>query len=254
MTKLRVDLNCDVGESFGRYELGEDAGLLAAVTSASIACGFHAGDPVTMRRTVRLAAGCGVAVGAHPGFPDLVGFGRRELHASPAEVEALVLYQVGALAAIVAAEGRELQHVKPHGALYNMAAQDRALADAIVRAVAAASPRLTLVGFSGTYLLDAGRAAGLNVASEVFADRAYETTGRLRDRASADAIVDDPDVVTKRVLVMVRDGLVPAVTGELVAVHADTVCIHGDTPGAASLAAALRQGLEDAGVEVAPMR
>lgn len=250
---LRIDLNCDVGESFGRYELGDDAGVLPHVTSANIACGLHAGDPSVMRRTVRLAARCGVAVGAHPGFPDLAGFGRRELHATPDEIEDLVLYQVSALAGVVAAEGGRLRHVKPHGALYNMASRDRALADAVARAVAAVSPRPTLVGLSGGRLLDAGRAAGLEVASEAFADRAYEASGALRPRSRPAAVVHDPAVVVERVVRMIRDGVVVAATGEQVGVRADTVCIHGDTPGAAALAAAVRSGLEAAGVKVAPL-
>ena len=250
MTQLRVDLNCDVGESFGRYALGDDEGVLPHVTSANVACGFHAGDPLIMRRTVRLAVRFGVAVGAHPGFPDLGGFGRRELQAGPDEVEAMVLYQVSALAGIVAAEGGRLRHVKPHGALYNMAARDRGLADAIARGVAAAGRGLILVGLSGTHLLDAGRAAGLDVASEAFADRAYEATGALRSRSLPGAVIGDPAAAVARVLQMLRQGAVTAVTGERVALQADTICIHGDTPGAVSLAAAVRDGLEAAGVAV----
>ena len=253
MTPLRVDLNCDVGESFGRYTLGDDEGILPHVTSANIACGFHAGDPVIMRRTVRLALRLGVAVGAHPGFPDLGGFGRRELRAGPDEVEAMVLYQVAALAGIVAAEGGRLRHVKPHGALYNMAARDRDLAAAIARGVAAAGPGLILVGLSGSRLLDAGRAAGLRVASEAFADRAYEADGALRSRTLPGAVIGDADAAVARVLQMIRDGAATAATGERVALRADTVCIHGDTRGAASLAAAVRAGLEAAGVAVTPL-
>ena len=251
MAQLRVDLNCDVGESFGRYALGDDEGILPHVTSANIACGFHAGDPVIMRRTVRLALRLGVAVGAHPGFPDLGGFGRRELHASPDEVEAMVLYQVSALAGIAAAEGGRLRHVKPHGALYNMAARDPRLAGAVARGVAAAGDGLILVGLSGSHLLDAGRAAGLAVASEAFADRAYEADGALRSRSLPGAVIGDADAAVARVLQMLRDGSVAAATGERVALRADTVCIHGDTPGAASLAAAVRAGLEAGGVAVA---
>ena len=252
MAQLRVDLNCDVGESFGRYTLGDDEGVLQHVTSANIACGFHAGDPIIMRRTVRLALRLGVAIGAHPGFPDLGGFGRRELHAAPDEVEAMVLYQVAALAGIVAAEGGRLQHVKPHGALYNMAAGDRALADAVARGVAAAGAELILVGLSGSRLLDAGRAAGLAVASEAFADRAYDGRGALLDRRLPGAVIGDADTAARRVLQMIREGAVTAVSGERVALRADTVCIHGDTPGAASLAATVRASLLAANVLVAP--
>ena len=251
MTNLRVDLNCDVGESFGQYQLGDDAGIMAAgVTSANVACGFHAGDPLVMRRTVQLAVRHGVAVGAHPGFPDLVGFGRREIHATPEEVEALVIYQIGALSGVVAAEGGRLRHVKPHGALYNMAARDRRLAEAVARGVRAVGTPLVLVGLSGSCLLEAGRQAGLTVASEVFADRAYDAKGRLRDRACSDAVLSDPRAVTQRVVEMVRDGCVSAVDGTQVAVAADTVCVHGDTPGAPTLVAALKASLERAGILV----
>ncbi len=189
-------------------------------------------------------------MGAHPGFPDMVGFGRREIHATPEEVEALVIYQVGALSGVVAAEGGRLRHVKPHGALYNMAARDRRLAEAVARGVRAVGMPLVLVGLSGSRLLDAGRQAGLAVASEVFADRAYDARGQLRDRAHADAVLSDPRAVTQRVVEMVRDGHVRAVDGTQVAVAADTVCVHGDTPGAPSLVAALKEGLERAGILV----
>ena len=253
MTRLQVDLNCDVGESFGPYTLGDDEAVMASVTSANIACGFHAGDPTVMRRTVRLAKRLGVAVGAHPGFPDVSGFGRRELHASPEEVEDLVLYQVAAVAGVVQSEGGQLQHVKPHGALYNMAARDRTLANAVARAVSAVSPQLILIGLSGTCLLDAGRDIGLDVASEVFADRTYEAAGALRPRSQPGAVVNDPTSVVEQVLQMVRRGVVFAVTGEPVGVQAHTVCVHGDTPRAAPLAAAIRAGLEQSGVDVLPL-
>lgn len=253
MTKLRVDLNCDVGESFGRYQLGDDAGVMARVTSANVACGFHAGDPLVMRQTVRLAGRHGVALGAHPGLPDLVGFGRREMAVTPEEVEALVIYQVGALAALAGAEGGTLQHVKPHGALYNMAGRDRRLADAVARGVARVDPGLILIGLSGSCLLDAGGDAGLAVASEVFADRAYDANGRLRDRSHPEALLTDPDAVAERVRAMVRGGVVAG--GEQAhSVRADTVCVHGDTPGAATLVATLRDRLERAGIRVAALR
>ena len=254
MTDLRVDLNCDLGESFGVYAIGSDARVMPHITSANVACGLHAGDPSVMRATVKRAALYGVAVGAHPGFPDLVGFGRRERHATPEEVEDLVLYQVGALAGIVAAEGGRLQHVKPHGALYNMATRDRTLADAIARAVVAADPGLILFGRSGSSLLDAGRASGLDVASEVFADRAYEASGALTHRTTPGAVVDEPGVVVARALQMVREGTVQATTGECLNVCADTICIHGDTAQVAPLATALRAGLEGAGVRVMSLR
>ena len=246
----RVDLNGDVGESFGAYTIGHDERLMASITSASIACGYHAGDPAVMRATVRQAVDHAVAIGAHPGFPDLVGFGRRPLRASPAEVEDLVLYQIGALAGIVGAEGGRLTHVKPHGALYAMASEERPIADAVVRAVKAFDRGLVLFGRSGSCLLDAGQAAGLNVASEVFADRAYEPDGRLVTRATAGAVLVDRASVVERAVSMVTRGVVAAVDGRPVSVRADTICVHGDTPGAAELSAGLRAGLEAAGIDV----
>jgi len=245
-----VDLNADVGESFGAYTIGNDARLMTAITSASVAAGFHAGDPSVIRQTVRLAKAHGVAVGAHPGFQDLAGFGRREMNVSAAEAEDLVLYQIAAVAGVAAAEGMKLQHVKPHGALYNMAARDRRLAGAIATAIAAFDSSLILFGLAGSELLNAGRAAGLPVASEVFADRQYEGDGSLRSRTKADAVIHDPDVVVARAIRMVAERAVEAIDGSIVPLAADTICVHGDTPGADVLAAKLRAGLERAGVIV----
>jgi UPF0271 protein len=242
-----------MGESFGPWSLGADAAVMPSITSANVACGFHAGDPSVMRRTVRLARDRGVAVGAHPGFPDLVGFGRREIKATPDEVEDFIVYQVGALSAIAASEGVRLQHVKAHGALYNMAVHDRALAAAIARAVASIDAGLILFGLPGSEILEAGRAAGLRVAAEAFADRAYEADGTLRSRRHADAIVHDPEQVVARVLRMVRDRKVVAVDGTPVDLAAETVCVHGDTPGAADLTARIRAALDAAGVDVRPI-
>ena len=222
---------------------------MPSITSANIACGFHAGDPSVARQTVRFALASGVALGAHPGFLDILGFGRREIHLELQEVEDLVLYQISALAGIASAEGGKLQHVKPHGALYNMAAKDRALADVIAHAVAAIDETLILFGLSGSCLLEAGQAQGLRVASEVFADRAYTVDGSLVSRGEAGAVIHDPAIVVERGLQMVRDWEVTAVTGERVSVQADTICVHGDTPGAAELAARLRARLEAAGVK-----
>ena len=247
---MRVDLNCDLGESFGAYTLGHDELVMPHVTSANIACGFHAGDPSVMRDTVGLAVEHGVAIGAHPGFPDLVGFGRRELQATPQEVEDLVAYQIGALAGLVAAEGARLRHVKPHGALYNMAARDQGLADAIARATLAVDGCLVLVGLSGSSLLEAGRSLGLAVASEVFADRTYDANGALVPRLHHGAVLTDPAEVVARALRMVRKGAVAATTGERVDLRADTICVHGDTSDAANLAGRLRTALEAAGVQV----
>ena len=251
---MRVDLNCDLGESFGVYTLGHDEFVMPHVTSANLACGFHAGNPSVMRDTVGLAVEHGVAIGAHPGFSDLVGFGRRELQATPQEVEDLVAYQIGALAGVAAVEGARLRHVKPHGALYNMAARDQSLADAIARATLAVDRRLVLVGLSGSSLLEAGRNVGLAVASEVFADRAYDADGALVPRSYHGAVLTDPAEVVARALRMVREGAVAATTGERVNLRADTICVHGDTSGAADLAGRLRSALEAAGVRVVALR
>jgi UPF0271 protein len=247
---MRVDLNADVGESFGPWTLGDDAGLIPLVTSVNVACGFHAGDPGVMRATVALARVHGVAVGAHPGFADLAGFGRRELPVTPREVEELVAYQIGALAAIAAIEGVALQHVKPHGALYTMAARDRLLAGAIARAIAAVDRSLILVGLHGSQLVGAAERAGLPAVSEVFADREYRPDGSLLPRGEPGALIHDPEAVAARAVAMVRQGVVQAVDGTPVPVRAETICVHGDTPGAVDLARRLRQALANAGVDV----
>ncbi len=249
----RIDLNGDVGESYGPYTIGHDEALLRHVTSANVACGFHGGDPSVMRRTVRLGLAGGVALGAHPGFADLQGFGRRPIRLPPQEVEDMVAYQIGALAGIATAEGARLQHVKPHGALYNMAARDRTLADAVARAVATVNPELILYGLSGSCLIDAGQAAGLRTAAEVFADRAYDADGSLAPRDQPGAVIDDPTVVVERALRLVQKGEVVARGGAVIAVDRDTLCLHGDTPGAGELAARLRNGLAAAGVHVLPL-
>ena len=245
-----IDLNSDIGESFGRWSLGDDEAVMRSVTSANVACGYHAGDPGVMRETVRMAKAAGVAVGAHPGFPDLVGFGRRNMAVPPREVEDFVLYQVGALAAIAAAEGVRLQHVKPHGALYNMAIRDRALADAIAAAVAAFDRSLILFGLPGTELLRAGEAARLRVAAEGFADRAYEPDGSLTPRSRPDAVILDAGEVVRRGVRMARDGVVTATDGRDIPMAVDTICTHGDTPGSHELTRRLREGLEQAGLSV----
>ena len=249
---MRVDLNADVGEG-RRGALGNDAALMRSITSANVACGFHAGDPGVMRDTVALAASHGVAVGAHPGFPDLEGFGRRELQVSPADVEDFIAYQVGALAAIAAAQGVRLQHVKPHGALFNMAARDASLADAIARATAVIDRSLVLFGLPGSQLIVAGGRAGLRTAREGFADRAYQRDGALVPRNEPGSLIVDAGTVAERAVTMVRDGRVAASDGTAIAFTIDTLCVHGDTPGAADLAARVRLALEDAGVVVRPV-
>lgn len=247
---MRIDINSDVGESFGAYSIGHDVGLMRSITSANVAAGFHAGDPSVLRQTIRIAKKHGVAVGAHPGFPDLVGFGRRELTVSPTEAEDFVLYQVAAVAGVAAAEGVSLQHVKPHGALFNMAVHDAQLAAAIARAVAAFDKRLILFGLPGSEILKAGRTTGLRVAAEVFADRAYEPDGTLASRKKPGTVIHDPDAVVARAVRMVTQKNVVAIDGSVVALEADTMCIHGDTPGSDDLAARIRAGLEKAGVAV----
>src|SRR5438093_2819037 len=247
---MRIDINSDTGESFGAYSIGHDAGLFKSITSANIAAGFHGGDPSVFRDTIRLAKKHGVAVGAHPGFPDLVGFGRRELNVTPKEAEDMVLYQLAAVAGVAAAEGVKLQHVKPHGALFNMAVRNRELADAIARAVAAFDKTLILFGLPGSEILSAGRAAGLRAAAEVFADRAYEPDGSLASRRKPGSVIHDPDAVVARAVRMVKDRTVVATDGSIVRLEADTICVHGDTPGSDDLAAKIRTGLEAAGIAV----
>lgn len=250
---MRIDLNADIGESFGVYATGSDELLVRTITSANIACGFHAGDPGVMRKTVRLAARAGVVVGAHPGFPDLVGFGRREMDVKPQDIADLVLYQIGALSAMAKAEGIAVRHVKPHGALYNMSARRADIAEAIARAVASADSSLILVGLPGSELLSAGSRLGLRVAAEAFADRSYEPDGTLTPRHLADAVLTEPVRAADRAVRMVREGRIPARDGSTLTVQVDTLCVHGDTPEAAHFAAVVRERLEQAGVEVRPL-
>jgi 5-oxoprolinase (ATP-hydrolysing) subunit A len=254
MALKHVDLNADVGESFGTWALGQDPVLFPHITSANVACGFHAGDPGVMRATVALARQHGVAVGAHPGFQDLSGFGRRDMRLSPREVEDLVVYQIGALAGIAAAQGVRLQHVKAHGALYNMAVTEFALAEAIARATASVDRSLVLLGLPGSQLLKAGEREGLATAAEAFADRAYRADGTLVPRTQPGAVIHDGDVVVKRVVTMVRDQAVVAEDGSRVSLRIDTICVHGDTPGAAQLAARVRGALAEGGIEVRALR
>ncbi len=248
---LRVDLNADLGESFGAWSLGDDEALIACVSSANVACGFHAGDPRVIDRTVALAARAGVAVGAHPGYPDLRGFGRREIDADPAEVEADVLYQAGAVAAFARSHGVRLTHVKPHGALYNQAAGDEALARAVARAVARLGRELTLVGLAGSSAMQAAaQAEGLRFAAEAFVDRAYDAQGRLVPRSRPGALIHDPAEAAARAVRLARDGVVLSIDGAALELRAETLCLHGDSPHALALARAVREALESAGVRV----
>jgi UPF0271 protein len=248
-----VDLNCDMGESFGAYTIGADAEVFPYITSANIACGFHGGDPAVMRRTVEAAHRLGVAVGAHPGLPDLAGFGRRSMDVTADEVHDMVIYQVGALLGFARAAGAPVQHVKPHGALYNMAAATPKLAEAIATAVHAVDPGLVLFCLAGSHLVQAGEAAGLRVASEVFADRNYQRDGSLVSRRRADAMVTDAAEAANRAVRMVTEGVVRSVAGEVIQLQADTICIHGDGAHAAEFARRLRRALEGAGVAVRPI-
>jgi UPF0271 protein len=247
---MRIDLNADVGESFGAYTIGHDAGLMASITSANIAAGFHGGDPSVLRATVRLAAAHGVAIGAHPGFPDLAGFGRRELHVTPREAEDAILYQIAAVAGVAAAEGATLRHVKAHGALFNMAARDPDLAGALARAVAAFDRSLVLFASPGSAMVDAARKLGIPVALEVFADRAYEADGRLASRQQAGSVIHDLRTVVARAVRMATEHAVVSLDGTVLPIDADTMCIHSDTPAADRLAAEIRSALEAAGVTV----
>ena len=245
----RIDLNVDIGESFGVYTFGQDDALLRQVTSASVACGFHAGDPSTMARTVEAAIAQGIGVGAHPGLPDLVGFGRRAMSVTPSEVRDLVTYQIGALAGFAARHGQRLQHVKPHGALYTLAEADGGIARAIAEAVAD-DGTLILMGLSGGRLVAAGAALGLRVAREVFADRAYQSDGTLTPRGQPGAVLHDPAEVTRRMVRLAQTGVIAAGDGTLLMLQADTICLHGDTPDAPVLAAAVRVALEEEGVAI----
>lgn len=245
-----IDLNCDLGESFGVHIVGQDEAILPHISSASVACGFHAGDPLHMQRTVSLCRQHNVSIGAHPGFPDLQGFGRREMTMTPKEIYALVLYQLGALAGFTRACGTSLRHVKPHGALYNMAARDAKLARAIACAVRDFDDGLVLFGLAQSELVRAGREQGLAVANEVFADRLYEADGTLTPRSEPNAVIDSAEESAAQVLMMVREGQVRSRTGELAPVVADTICLHGDRPEAAAFARAVRQALDGAGISV----
>ena len=247
----RIDFNCDMGESFGMYKLGYDEEVIRYITSANIACGFHAGDPMWMRTTVEMAEKHGVGVGAQPSFPDLMGFGRRNMMVSPEEARNDVTYQIGALQAF--ATNGKLQHVKPHGAMYNMAVADLTLARAICQAVKDVDPDMIVVALAGTDWVDLAAEMGLRVAREAFADRAFTAQGTLVPRSQPGSVIHDVDAVVERSVKMVTEGKVTAITGEEVEFQADSLCLHGDTPGAVEMARAVREGLENAGVKIVPM-
>ena len=245
-----IDLNADVGESFGPWPMGADEALIPLVTSVNIACGAHAGDPATILRAAELAVRHGVAIGAHPGYPDLAGFGRRDLAMSPDDLRASIVVQVGAVRAAASVAGGEVRHVKPHGALYNRAARDEALAAVVAGAVRDLDPGLVLVGLAGSSSVTTGRSAGLAVLEEAFADRRYEPDGTLRSRGLPGALLGPADAAAQAVAIA-RDGMVIASGGERLAIRADTICVHGDSPGAVEVAAAVGAALREAGIRIA---
>jgi UPF0271 protein len=247
-----VDLNCDCGEGFGAYRIGDDTAMLDIVTSVNVACGFHAGDPEIMAMTFKAAKAKGVAIGAHPGFPDLWGFGRRKLPFTAGEIERLVAYQIGAAQALAAYAGARLAYVKIHGSLSNIAAEDEAIAQAIARAVKAAEPGLGFLAPAGTKLETAGLAQGLAVAREIYADRAYTDAGRLVERSCPGAVLQDDKEAAARVLAMVLEGAIITISGKRLAASVDSICVHGDSPNAVAMAKALRAHLEEAGIALAP--
>ena len=246
----RVDLNSDLGESFGRYTLGMDDKIIPLITSANVACGYHASDPVVMEKTVSMAREAGIRVGAHPGFPDLMGFGRRNMAVSPAEAKAYVMYQLGALEGFCRAKGVKLQHVKPHGALYNMAAKDYELSRAICEAIYEFDKNLIVLALSGGELARAAKDMGLRTALEVFADRAYEEDGTLVNRRKDGAMITDEDEAIARVVRMVKEKKVTTITGKDIPIQADSVCVHGDGAKALAFVERIRKALTEEGVEI----
>jgi UPF0271 protein len=248
---VKIDINCDMGESFGAYRIGEDEKIIKFISSANIAAGFHAGDPLVLARTVALAKSNGVAVGAHPGYPDLLGFGRRNLETAPGEIKSYVLYQIGATEAFARAAGMKLQHVKPHGALYNHAAKTEKAAAEIIEAVKGFNPELILFALAGSLFVEMARAAGLRVIPEAFPDRAYTKNGQLAPRSMEGAVIHDPAKVRERVVKLVKTGKLVSIEGEEISLDAQTLCVHGDNPGASEVARSIRESLEGAGITVA---
>ncbi|OLP65616.1 hypothetical protein BACPU_12340 [Bacillus pumilus] len=247
---FQIDINCDLGESFGQYTIGADEHILEYVTSANIACGFHAGDPTVMRKTVRMAMDKGVQIGAHPGLQDLVGFGRRPMAISSEEAYDLVIYQIGALSAFLKAEGGTMQHVKPHGALYNMAAKNTELSESIAKAVYDVDPNLVLYGLSGSELALAGEKIGLQVAHEVFSDRTYQHDGTLTSRREPHALIEKDERAVQQVIRLVKEGKVQTIQGKDIQLKADTVCIHGDGSHALQFAKTITSKLKEAKIHI----
>lgn len=252
MSKV-VDLNCDMGESFGNYKIGQDDEVVKYITSLNIACGFHAGDPNVMRYTVKLAKKNNVAIGAHPGFPDLQGFGRRKMDIPPEEIKNLITYQVGALQAIAKAEGMSLQHIKPHGALYNMIANDKILGQAVVEAILKIDKDLILVGLAKSEIINIALKSGLRVAREGFADRAYNSDSTLVKRSVAGSVIFDPDLIAKRIIKMIDQQKVETIDGKIINLQIDTVCLHGDNKNALNVIKAIRKILTEEKIKIAPL-
>ncbi|TZE82404.1 LamB/YcsF family protein [Calorimonas adulescens] len=248
-----VDLNSDVGESFGVYRIGMDREVLNYVTSANIACGYHAGDPLVMEKTVEMAVKNMVAIGAHPGYPDIMGFGRRELNVTPEEVKAYVKYQIGALYAFAVSKGVKLQHVKAHGAMYNMAVTDYGLAKAIAEAISEVDKDLIILAMAGSQMIEAARDAGIKAASEFFADRAYNDDGTLVSRGIPGSTIEDEELALERVIEAVEEGRVETITGRSISLKVDSICVHGDNPKALRLVKKIREGLEKNGINVVPL-
>ena len=251
---FQVDLNSDLGESFGNYKIAGDADIIRLVSSANVACGCHAGDPVVMDATILRAKEAGIRVGAHPGYPDMQGFGRRNMALSPEEARAYVIYQIGALQAFCRRHDVKLQHVKPHGALYNAAAKDPALAKAIAEGICSVDPDLILMGLAGGELIKAGREAGLRVAEEVFADRAYEEDGTLRARTYPDALIRDEEEAVSRVIRMIQYGEIEAVNGKIIPIRADSICVHGDGEKALKFVEKIRARLIEEEIKISPLQ
>ena len=246
----KVDLNCDLGESFGNYKIGCDEEVIPFISSANIACGFHASDPVVMNKTVEMAKRCGISVGAHPGLPDLMGFGRRKMDITPHEAKVIVQYQIGALDAFCKAHNIKMSHVKPHGALYNMAGKDIELSLAICEGIKSVNPELILLGLSGSKMIEAAKMTGIKYASEVFADRAYNDDGSLVDRKKNGAVITDEDEAIKRVIQMVKEGRVKSINGNDIEIQAQSICIHGDNIKALEFAKKIRHSLECENIEI----
>lgn len=249
----KVDLNSDLGESFGRYTIGSDDWIIPLITSANIACGFHASDPVVMMKTVNMVKEAGTGAGAHPGYPDLMGFGRRNMNVSHEEAKAYTLYQISALGGMCKAAGVKLSHVKPHGAMYNMAGKDYELSKAICEAIKEYDPSLIVMGLAGSQMVKAARDMGLKTAEEVFADRAYEEDGSLVARSKPGAMIEDEDEAIARVIRMIKEGKVQAITGNDIDIKADSVCVHGDGEKALLFVEKIRKALTDEGIEICPL-